>query len=117
VSGRGREPGRPPDRTALASGLSGLALATISAVTRAAVGSRLAGDPTSSAGPPGVVLVFASVSVAGFLLGVLAIWSAVKAWLRDDLLSPPARWGGALGLAAMLFVVAVGPCGSQGCPG
>jgi hypothetical protein len=117
VSGRGGEPGRPPDRTALAAGLSGLALATISAATRAALADRLAGDPTSSTGPPGVVLVFASVSMAGLLLGVLAIWSAAKAWLRDDVLSPPARWGGALGLAAMLFVVVVGPCGPQGCPG
>jgi hypothetical protein len=56
------------------------------------------------------------VSLAGFALGVLAIWSAIKAWLRDDALSVPARWGAALGLAAMLLVAAIGPCGPQSCP-
>jgi uncharacterized membrane protein len=48
---------------------------------------------------------------------VLAIWSAIKAWLRQDVLTVPARWGAALGLAAMLFVAATGPCGPQSCPG
>ena len=62
-------------------------------------------------------LVFAAVSMAGFFLGVLAIWSAIKAWLRDDFLSLRARRGAALGAAAMLLVVAMGPCGPQGCPG
>jgi hypothetical protein len=61
--------------------------------------------------------VFAAVSMAGFFLGVLAVWSAIKAWLRDDHLSLRARWGAGLGAAAMLVVVAVGPCGPRGCPG
>ena len=103
-----------PDRTALAAGLGGLALAASSAATRAAVGARVAGTPDQFT-PAG--LVFATVSVAGFFLGVLAIWSAIKAWLRDDRLSVRARWGAALGAGAMLLVVALGPCGPQGCPG
>jgi hypothetical protein len=104
-----------PDRTALAAGGSGLALVASSAVTRAVVVTDHApGAPVPVTLP---TLVFAAVSMAGFLLGVLAVWSAVKAWLRDDLLSTRARWGGALGMAAMLLVVAVGPCGPQGCPG
>jgi len=103
-----------PDRTALAAGLGGLTAAASSAVTRALVTDQVAGAPVRATLP---TLVFAAVSMVGFLLGVLAVWSAVKAWLRDDLLSPRARWGGALGMAAMLLVVAVGPCGPQGCPG
>ena len=55
--------------------------------------------------------------MVGFFLGVLAFWSAVKSWLRDDLLSLRARWGAALGMAAMFLVVAVGPCGPHGCFG
>ena len=102
-----------PDRTALASGLSGLALAAISALTRALVADSLADGATRSAWP---AAAFALGSLAGFGLGVLAIWSAVKAWLRDDGFSVPARWGAGLGLAAMLFVAAVGHCGPQGCP-
>jgi hypothetical protein len=103
-----------PDRTALAAGLGGLALAASAAAARAAVGARVAGGPDhlTVAG-----LVFAAVSVAGFFLGVLAIWSAVKAWLRDDYLKVRARWGAALGAGAMLLVVALGPCGPPGCPG
>jgi hypothetical protein len=103
-----------PDRTALAAGLGGLALSASSAATRAAVGDRIAGTP---AHVTPATLVFAAVSVAGFLLGVLAIWSAVKAWLRDDYLSVRARWGAGLGAGAMLLVVALGPCGPHGCPG
>jgi hypothetical protein len=102
-----------PDRTALASGLSGLALAGLSALVRALVAGRLA---DGVARPPWVAPVFALASLAGFGLGVLAIWSAVKAWLREDALSVPACWGAALGLAAMLFVAAIGPCGPQSCP-
>lgn len=103
-----------PDRTALAAGLSGLALAAASAATRAAVGDRVAGtsDQFTLA-----TVAFATVSVVGFFLGVLAIWSAIKAWLRDDRLSVRARWGAALGAGAMLLVVALGPCGPHGCPG
>ena len=104
-----------PDRTALAAGGGGLAAAASSAVTRALV----VADPAPGTPVPVTLatLVFAAVTMAGFLLGVLAVWSAVKAWLRDDLLSLRARWGGALGMAAMLLVVAVGPCGPRGCPG
>ena len=98
-----------PDRTSLASGLSGLALAAISALVRA-----LAGGVSR---PVWAAVVLALVSLTGFGLGVLAIWSAIKAWLRDDALSVAGRWGAALGLAAMLFVVATGPCGQQSCPG
>jgi hypothetical protein len=102
-----------PDQTALASGLSGLALAAISTLTRALVTGSLADGAAPSSW---AAVAFALVSLAGFGLGVLAIWSAVKAWLRDDALSVPARWGAALGLAAMLLVAAIGPCGPQSCP-
>ena len=104
-----------PDRTALAAGGGGLAAAATSAVTRAVVVTDPApGTPVSVTL---ATLVFATISMAGFFLGVLAVWSAVKAWLRDDLLSPRARWGAGLGMAAMAVVVAVGPCGPRGCPG
>jgi uncharacterized membrane protein len=103
-----------PDRTALTSGLSGLALAAISTLTRALVAGSLIGGATR---PAWAAAMFALVSLAGFGLGVLAIWSAVKAWLRDDALSVPARWGAALGLVAMLFVAATGPCGPHSCLG
>jgi hypothetical protein len=107
-----------PDRTALAAGASGLVSAASAAVTRALVAGPVPGAPSDVPAPFTLAtLVFAAVSMIGFFLGVLAIWSAVKAWLRDDLLSTRARWGGALGMAAMLLVVAVGPCGPQGCPG
>jgi uncharacterized membrane protein len=102
-----------PDQTALASGLSGLALAAISTLTRALVTGSLAGGAARSSW---AAVAFALVSLAGFALGVLAIWSAIKAWLRDDTLSVPARWGAGLGLAAMLLVAAIGPCGPQSCP-
>jgi uncharacterized membrane protein len=106
-----------PDRTALVSGLSGLALAAIAAARWAAVDSGAVGDLVGEAGSTWVSWLFALVSVAGLCLSALAIWSAVKAWLRDDRLTPSARWGAALGLATMLLVVALGPCGSQSCPG
>jgi hypothetical protein len=106
-----------PDRTALASGLSGLALAAIAATRWAAVDRGTAGDSAGRAGLTWVSWVFALVSVAGLCLSALAIWSAVKAWLRDDHLTTAARWGAALGLTTMLVVVALGPCGSQRCPG
>jgi hypothetical protein len=103
-----------PDRTAFAAGVSGLALAASSAVTRAVVTRDVAG---AAAPLTLATLVFATVSMAGFFLGVLAVWSAVKAWLRDDHLSLRARWGAGLGMAAMLLVVAVGPCGPVNCLG
>jgi uncharacterized membrane protein len=106
------------DRTAFAAGVTGLALTASAALVRPLVTGPV---PEDAAGPqvPFTLdrVALAAVSLVGFFLGVLAIWSAVKAWLRDDLLSPPARWGAGLGVAAMLLVVAVGPCGPQGCPG
>jgi hypothetical protein len=105
---RGSQPAAP-DRTALTSGLSGLALATTSALVRA-----LAGGVSR---PVWAAVALGLVTLVGFGLGVLAIWSAIKAWLRDGALSVAGRWGAALGLAAMLFVVATGPCGQQSCPG
>lgn len=107
-----------PDRTAFAAGVSGLVLAASAALVRPLVTEPV---PEDAAGTPVPFtldrVALAAVSLVGFFLGVLAIWSAVKAWLRDDLLSPPARWGAGLGMAGMLLVVAVGPCGPQGCPG
>jgi hypothetical protein len=94
--------------------MGGLALAASSAVTRAVVTDHVPGTPVPFTL---ATLGFAAVTMVGFFLGVLAIWSAIKSWLRDDLLSLCARWGAALGAAAMLVVVAVGPCGPPGCPG
>jgi hypothetical protein len=105
-----------PDRTALAAGMSGLASAAFSAATRALIGGGRPPPGTSVPATP-ATLVFATLSMAGFFLGVFAIWSAVKAWLRDDYFSPRARLGAVLGAGAMLVVVATGPCGPQGCPG
>ena len=103
-----------PDRTALASGLSGLALAAFSALVRALVAGSQAGG---AARPAWLTLMLLLINLTGFGLGVFGIWSAIKAWLRQDVLSVPARWGAALGLATMLLVVATGPCGAQSCPG
>ena len=107
-----------PDRTAFAAGVTGLALAASAALVRPLVTGPIPEDAADATVPFTLDRVaLAAVSLVGFFLGVLAIWSAVKAWLRDDLLSPPARWGAGLGVAGMLLVVAVGPCGPQGCPG
>jgi uncharacterized membrane protein len=107
-----------PDRTAFAAGVTGLALAASAALAWALAPNPAPEDVTGAPVPATLGrLVLAAVSMVGFFLGVLAIWSAVKAWLRDDLLSPAARWGAALGTVGMLLVVAVGPCGPQGCPG
>jgi hypothetical protein len=107
-----------PDRTALVAGATGLASVASAAATRALVVQAVPGAPLDAPVPVTLpTLVFAGVSMVGFFLGVLAIWSAVKAWLRDDVLSPQARLGAALGAGAMLIVVVVGPCGPQGCPG
>ena len=107
-----------PDRTALAAGASGLISAASAAVTRALVAGPVPGAPSDAPAPFTLAtLVFAAVSMIGFFLGVLAIWSAVKAWLRDDFLNRRARLGIALGVGAMLIVVVTGPCGPQGCPG
>ena len=100
------------------AGASGLAAAAAAAATRALVVQRVPGASVGAPVPFTLpTLVFAGISMAGFFLGVLAIWSAVKAWLRDDILSSQARLGIALGAGAMLLVVVVGPCGPQGCPG
>jgi len=107
-----------PDRTALIAGASGLVSTTLAAVTRALVVHRAPGTPVDAPVPFTLAtLVFAAVSMSGFFLGVLAIWSAVKAWLRDDVLNPRARLGIAIGAGAIVIVVATGPCGPQGCPG
>ena len=107
-----------PDRTALVAGAGGLASAASAAATRALVVQRVPGALADAPVPFTLpTLVFAGVSMVGFFLGVLAIWSAVKAWLRDDILSFQGRLGVALGAGAMLIVVVVGPCGAQGCPG
>ena len=108
-----------PDRTAFAAGVSGLALAASAALVRPLVTGPIPEDAARAAQVPFTLdrVALAAVSLVGFFLGVLAIWSAVKAWLREDLLSPPARWGAGLGVAGMLLVVAIGPCGPQGCPG
>ena len=107
-----------PDRTAFAAGVTGLALAASAALVRPLVTGPVPEDAAGTQVPFTLDRVaLAAVSMVGFFLGVLAIWSAVKAWLRDDLLSPPARWGAGLGVVGMLLVVAVGPCGPQGCPG
>ncbi len=105
-----------PDQTALAAGLCGLALTGVSALVRALLAQILAGGG-GTARPVWAAVVLLVISLAGFGLGVLAIWSAIKAWLRDDRLTVPARWGAVLGLAAMAVVVAFGPCGAQSCPG
>jgi hypothetical protein len=103
-----------PDRTALAAGVSGLALTAISALVRAVAAGGSAGGATR---PALAAVVFALVSLASLGLGVLAVWSAVKAWLRDDALSVPARWGAGLGLLAVVLVAATGSCGPHSCPG
>jgi uncharacterized membrane protein len=103
-----------PDRAALASGVSGLALTAVSALLRAVVGGGSAGGTPR---PALAVAVFALVSLASLGLGVLAVWSAVKAWLRDDALSIPARWGAGLGLVVVVLVAATGSCGPHSCPG
>jgi hypothetical protein len=102
-----------PDRTSLRSGAGGLALAGLSAVPWGRVTAPLYHGP---AHPAWDWTVFAAISVAGFCLGVFAIWSAIKAWLRHDFMTPEARWGITLGAAACLAVVAIGPCGPASCP-
>jgi hypothetical protein len=88
-------------------------LAASSAVTRAVVTEHVPGTPVPFTL---ATLGFAAVSMVGFFLGVLAIWSAIKSWLREDLLSLRARWGATLGAAAMVLVVAVGPAALLAAP-
>lgn len=102
-----------PDRASLRSGAGGLALVGLSAVPWGRVAAGLLGGPAEpSWGRP----LFVVVSVAGFCLGVFAVWSAIKAWLREDVMSTTAKWGMTLGLVTMLSVVALGPCGPTSCP-
>ena len=105
-----------PDQTALAAGLSGLALTVISVLVRAVVGTA-GGSAGGATRPALAAVVFALGSLASFGLGVLAVWSAAKAWLRADALSVPARWGAGLGLVAVVVVAATGSCGPHSCPG
>jgi hypothetical protein len=102
-----------PDRAALTSGAGGLALAGLSAVPWGRVNAGLFGGPAE---PTWGWSLFALVSVVGFCFGVFAVWSAFKSWLRHDVMSAEARWGVTLGMATILFVVALGPCGPSRCP-
>ena len=102
-----------PERASLSAGAGGLALVGLSAVPWGRVAARLFGGP---ADPSWGWALFAVVSVAGFCFGVFAIWSALKAWLRHDVMSAQAKGGITLGFVTILFVVALGPCGPTGCP-
>ncbi len=102
-----------PERASLSAGAGGLALAALSAVPWGRVAAGLFGGP---ADPSWDWALFAVVSFAGFCFGVFAIWSAVKAWLRNDVMSAQAKGGITLGFVTILFVVALGPCGPAGCP-
>ncbi len=53
--------------------------------------------------------------LAGLVLGVVAVWSAVKSWLHSLHLHPVAALGFALGMTAMIVVMLLGPCGEGGC--
>jgi hypothetical protein len=55
--------------------MSGLALAAASTVTRAVVTDHVPGTPVPFTP---ATLGFAAVSMVGFFLGVLAIWSAIQ---------------------------------------
>jgi hypothetical protein len=101
-----------PDRAALRSGAGSLALVGLSAVPWGRLAGRLFDGP---ADPSWGWSLFALISVTGFFFGVFAIWSAIKAWLRYDVMSTEARWGITLGAAAILLVVALGPCGPVNC--
>ena len=90
----------------------GLALVGIAAVPWARLTRWLVGGP---AHPAWAWPLFSAVRVAGLCLAVFAIWSAVKSWLREDILSGHAKLGAAFGLAAMLFVTLLGPCGPGTC--
>jgi hypothetical protein len=101
-----------PDRTAVRAGAGGLALAGLSAVPWGRLAAGLTGGP---ANPSWGWSLFRLVSVAGFCFGVFAIWSAIKAWLSDDVLSGAAKLGIALGAVTILLVVSLGPCGPATC--
>ena len=109
----GTEASMAPDRTAVRAGVGGLALAGLAAVPWGRVTAGVTGGrPDPSWSWP----LFALASVAGFCFGVFAIWSAIKAWLRDDVMSTEAKVGVFLGFVTILFVVALGPCGPTACP-
>jgi hypothetical protein len=110
--GKVRRAERPPDQAALTWGACRLFLAAVSAVPWGRVVASVSGGP---AAPTWYRVFFLVVSLLGFLLGTFALWSAVKAWLRDDSMSTAARLGVALGFAAIILVVALGPCGPQAC--
>jgi hypothetical protein len=101
-----------PDRSAVRSGLVGLALVGAAAVPWARLTGWLVGGP---AHPAWAWPLFSVVRVAGLCLGVFAIWSAVKSWLREGTLSDYAKLGAAFGLAVMVVVTLLGPCGPGTC--
>jgi hypothetical protein len=106
--------GVAPDRAALRSGAGGLALVGLSVVPWGRLAGRLLPGPAE---PWWGWPLFVAISVTGFCFAVFAVWSAIKAWLRFDVMSTEARWGLTLGAAAIVLVVAIGPCGGPvGCP-
>jgi hypothetical protein len=102
-----------PDRTAVSAGAGGLAMVGLAAVPWGRVTAGLTGGPPD---PSWSWPLFALVSLTGLCFGVFAMWSGLKAWLRDDVLSAKAKVGIALGFVTILFVIALGPCGPAACP-
>ena len=100
------------DRTAVRAGAGGLALVGLSAVPWGRVTALLTGGASN---PSWGWSLFRLMSVVGFCFAVFAIWSAVKSWLSEDVLSGAAKLGIALGAVTILVVVSLGPCGPATC--